>query len=371
MYPVATYLSRRPAETVKVYRRGLRMFADHVRVPLEELHTYIESPKEKIIGDLLTFGDTLSHLNQNSQRLYISAVMAYLSYNEITIPKAQRSHVVPKKGDLFRDRAMTIEEIRKVYEYLPPVGRAALLLMFCTGMRISEVIQFKESDIDGRVIHLSGKYCKGGRGRDVVMTTECQSFLNNIWLPQKSDYLAVAVRRNIGLQDQSRTPEKSAGEKSLTDERVIPCSKATLYEIMMRGFKRAGFGETREGRNFYHPHSLRKSFRSIVGSVHPDLAECLMGHEGYLSSSYLRLDIVKEYLKIEHLLSMGSTEATISKLRSLEDLNKELQARLQTLEKQQQTIHVLDGMQATLTPEDKAAIARLVAQELKGTARSA
>jgi len=29
------------------------MFADHVYVPPVELHTYIEPPKEKIIGDIL------------------------------------------------------------------------------------------------------------------------------------------------------------------------------------------------------------------------------------------------------------------------------------------------------------------------------
>jgi integrase len=333
------------------------MFADHIHVPLDELHKYIESPREKLIGDILTFGDTLTHLNQNSQRLYISSVMAYLSYNEIVIPRAQRSQAVPKKGDLFRDRAMTVDEVRKIYEFLPPVGRAALLLMFCTGMRISETIQIRESDIEGRIIHLSAKYCKGGHGRDVVMTTECQTFLKEIWLPQKSDYLAVAVRRNIGLQDQNKTPEKSAGVKSLTDDRVIPCSKATLYEIMMRGFRRAGFGEKREGRNYYHPHGLRKSFRSIVGSIHPDLAECLMGHEGYLTASYLRLDVLKEYAKVEPLLSMGSTEATVSKMRALEEVNKGLQARLDAVERMQTAVKATTTeINAALTPEQKKSV---------------
>jgi integrase len=230
-------------------------------------------------------------------------------------------------------------------------------------MRISEVIQFKESDIEGRIIHLSGKYCKGGHGRDVVMTTECKAFLDEIWLPQKTGYLAVAVRRNIGLQDQNKTPEKSAGEKSLKDERVIPCSKATLYEILMRGFRRAGFDQKKDGRNYYHPHGLRKSFRSIVGSVNPDLSEYLMGHDGYLTKSYVRFDdILKEYGKVEPLLSMGSTEATVSKLRSLEEENKGLQARLQQLER---NIQKVDEIQGTLSENDRAAIAKMVAEELR------
>jgi len=331
MYPVSVYLARRPPETVKVYRRGLQLFADHVKVSLDNLHEYIESPKEKLIVDILTFGDSLKHYNQNSQRLYVSAVMAYLSYNEIIIPKAQRLHVVPKKGDLFRDKAMTLDEVRKIYEYLPPVGRAALLLLFSTGMRINECVQIKESDIEGQIIHLSGKYCKGGHGRDVVMSSECMAFIRDIWLPQKVDYLATAVRRNIGLQGQKKVPQRSAGEKSATDDRIIPMTKSTLYEILMRGFNRAGF-DAKKGKNFfYHPHGLRKSFRSIIGSQNPDLAEVLMGHQGYLTSNYVRLDIVKEYQKIEHLLSLSGNEGMSKRLRNLEEENKELKAKLEQL----------------------------------------
>lgn len=376
MYPVTTYLAKRPAETVKIYRRGLQRFADHVNVPLEKLHEYIEIPddlkgqkkkKEQIVGDILTFGDTLASMNQNTQRLYVSCVMSYLSYNEIIIPKAQRKQAVPKPGDLFRDKAFTIDEMRRVYEFLPPIGRAALLLMFSTGMRISEVISFKESDIEDQTIHLKALYCKGDHGRDVVMTTECKAFLNDIWLPQRQKYIDIAV-----------TKSTQKGGKSAKDDRVIPCNKASLYEIMMRGFRKAGLEAQVDDRNLYHPHGLRKSFRSIVGSVHPDLAEILLGHKGYLSSSYVRLDLVKEYSKVEGLLSMGSTEATTSKLRSQEEEIKKLRTQLLQLDQVQQTmkdmeqkiqaLEVLGQLQDKTSPDAQAVINRRVAERLKKSA---
>jgi integrase len=337
MYPVSVYLARRPPETVKVYCRGLKLFADHVNVSLDTLHDYIGSPREKIVGDILTFGDTLSNFNQNTQRLYVSCVMSYLSYNEVIIPKTQRRQAVPKPGDLFRDKAFTIEEVRRIYEFLPAIGRAALLLMFCTGMRISEIISFKESDIEGRIIHLKAIYCKGDHGRDVVMTSECQSFLNDIWLPQRQKYIDIAVTRST-----------QRGGKSAIDDRVIPCNKATLYEIMMLGFRKAGLGAQKDDRNLYHPHGLRKSFRSIVGAVNPDLSELLMGHNGYLSRSYVRLDILKEYGKIEHLVSLGSTEGTKNKLRLLEEDNKALKEQLQILEQRQQATLATEKMVAEM-----------------------
>jgi len=365
MYPVNVYLARRPVETVKIYRRGLSLFAEHVNVPLEELHVYIESPKEKIVGDLLTFADTLSEKSQNTQRSMVSAVMAYLSYNDVTLPKAQRQQIMPQKGDVFRDKAMNQEEVRRTYEFLSPIGRAALLLLFSTGMRIGELVQIKESDIEGQIIHISGKYTKNHRGRDVVMTKECAAFLQDIWLPQKGDYLKTAIGRNIGLMNQSKTPEKSAGEKSLDDDRVIPASQSTMYEILMRGFSRAGFGEKRGKNYLYHPHGLRKSFRSIVGSQNPDLAEMLMGHEGYLSQSYVRLDLLKEYRKVEHLLSLTSNESMASKLQLMEEENKAVKSKLQEVEQRMAILNVLDGMQGGLSPEDHAAIAKLVVQEMK------
>jgi len=345
MYPVATYLARRPPETVKVYRRGLKLFADHVHVNLDNLHEYIESPREKIVGDILTFGDTLTGFNQNTQRLYVSCMMSYLSYNGVEIPKAQRKQAVPKPGDLFRDKAFTIDEMRRIYEFLPPIGRAALLLMFSTGMRISEVISFKESDIEGRIIHLKADYCKGDHGRDVIMTTECQVFLNDIWLPQRQKYIDIAV-----------TKSTQKGGKSAKDDRIIPCNKASLYEIMMRGFRKAGLGAQMDDRNLYHPHGLRKSFRSIVGAVHPDLSEILMGHRGYLGDSYRRYDLLKEYSKVEGLLSMGSTEATVSKLEALMREKDALQARVQQLERKQQNTQALEKY--SLSDEDHNEIAK-------------
>jgi len=351
-YPVTSYLARRPKETVRVYTRGLQMFADHVKVPLNELHEYIKSPKRKLVEDILSFGgsEKILSYNQNTQRLYVSAIMAYLSYNGIVIPKGQRLQAVPKPGDTFKDRAITIDQLRKIYEYLPPIGRATILLLFSTGMRIGEVISIRENDIEGRIIHLSGKYCKGGKGRDVVMSTECQVFLKDIWLPQKAKYLDIASRKTPCGIDKNGNPHLCRNGKSSTDDRVIPVNKQTLYSILMLGFKKAGCDAQKDGKNLFHPHSLRKSFKTIAGSIHPELSEILLGHAGYLNGSYWRGDILEEYKKIEPFLTMGSTEATTSRLDALQKENAVLQERLQQVEKRQnlqQSIEVED-----LSPEE-------------------
>jgi integrase len=340
MYPVAVFLSRRKPETIKVYKRALARFADHVGFTSDNLHEYLALPKEKLTGDLIIYGSTLSSLSQNSQRNMIASVMSYLSYNDIIIPKAQRTQIVPKKGDVFRDKAPSAAEVKRVFEFLPPIGKASLLLLFTTGMRIGELIQVKESDMEGNVIHLSGTYTKNGRGRDVVMTHECFTYLTDIWLPQKTEYLRAAQNRNIGLINQAKTPEKRAGIKNLDDDRIIPATKSTMYEILMRGFKNAGFGDKKGNKFLYHPHGLRKSFRSIVGTQNPDLAETLMGHEGYLNQSYLRLDVVKEYEKVEDLLSLTSNAGMNSRLRMLEQEKDELKEQVKRQAEENQNLRI-------------------------------
>ena len=339
MYSVEIFLSRRKPETIKVYKRSLERYAAHVGTPIDNLPEYLEGvSKEKLTGDLLSFADSLKNMGQNSQRNMVASVMSYLSYNDIIVPKSQRTQIVPKKGDVFRDKALSSEEVKRVYEFLPPIGKASLLLLFTTGMRIGELIQVKESDREGKVVHLKGIYTKNSRERDVVMTQECLSYLTDIWLPQKQDYLIAAQNRNIGLISQAKTPEKKAGIKSLDDDRIIPASQSTIYEILMRGFKNSGFAGKVGAKFLYHPHGLRKSFRSIVGSQNPDLAETLMGHEGYLNQSYIRLDVIKEYEKVEHLLSLTSNAEMNGRVKMLEQENKDLKDRLSQMDQTIQNI---------------------------------
>jgi integrase len=329
MYSTATFLTRRKSSTVRGYKRALARFAVHVGFNIDTLHEYLQtSPKEKLVGDLLTFADSLKALGQNTQKNYVAAVMSYLGYNDIVLPKAQRSQIIVKRGDVFRDKAMTVEEVKKVYEYLSPIGRAILLLLFTTGVRMGELLQVKESDMKGKTIHLKGSYTKTGKERDIIMTTECHKFLTEIWLPQKQDYLNAAQNRNKGLANQTETPHKRAGVKRIKDDRIIPLQISTGYGMLMRAFRSAGFSEKEGKKNLYHPHGLRKSFRTIVGGKNIDLAEELMGHSGYMSQHYVRIDDkVKDFEAIEHLLTLaGNGNGVNNRVKALEAEKDELAA---------------------------------------------
>jgi integrase len=355
MYSTSTFLARRKASTVRGYKRALARFAKHVGSTTDTLHEYLDAtPRETLVGDLLTFSDTLNGMGQNTQRNYVAAIMSYLSYNDINLPKAQRSQIVIKRGDVFRDRALSVAEVKKVSEYLQPVGKMALLILFTSGVRLGELLQMRESDVEGKIIHLKGSYTKTGASREVVISTECMNYMNDIWLPQKQDYLKSAVKRNKGLMEQEEVG-KRAGVKSEKDDRIIPLQTSTAYGMLMRAFKNAGFSDKSGDRNLYHPHGLRKSFRSIVGSQNPDLAEKLMGHAGYLSMSYVRFDdLVKEYEKIEHLLTLSGNGGN-GRLKVLEEENAGLKAQYASMVTQMEVMkRQMDAIMHVITPEYKA-----------------
>lgn len=336
MFPCKVFLARRSPQTIKSYTRSLKLFAAHLGTDIDHLHEYLQGvQKETLIGDLITFADSLSKYNQNGQRHVMAGVMSYLSYNEITVSKAHKTQIVPKKGDLLRDKAFTREEALKVFNTMKnPIGRIALLLLFCTGMRSGELIQIQESDLEGRIIHIRSAYTKTRKERDVCITPECANYLYDTWLPLKGDYLKSAENKNKGIREMNNV--RKAGQKSLKDPRIVPIHETTLHEILSRAFKTAGFTQqSADGRNLYHPHSLRKSFRSIVGSQSTDLAEYLMGHAGYLNTSYVRFDdILKEYdTKVSALLTISGADPMLqSRVNLLEEQLKKQKEMYEKME---------------------------------------
>ena len=195
------------------------LFALYVGTDLNHLEEYITTvPRKTLVEQVVRFTDAkiMESLGQNTKRSYVSIVMAYLEYNEIAIPIAHRRQAVPKRAGVFRDKAFTLDEVRFLYEFLSPIGRASVLLMLSTGMRLSEVCAFTEKDIDGQIIHLKGSYCKGGKERDVVMSAECQKYIKDVWLPINQGYL--------NSVNQPSVPEASGRRRRLAVSNSRSCS---------------------------------------------------------------------------------------------------------------------------------------------------
>ena len=225
-------------------------------------------------------------------------------------------------------------------------GKALILTLASSGMRIGECLQVKLSDVDlsdnpARIV-VRGEITKTGDTRTVFISREAKEALKE-WLKVREAYLKSAANRNKGL----------GNSKPVEDDRLFPFSYNTANEMWENALRKAGLldRDSSTGWNRYRIHGLRKFFRSQLALACPvEIVEALMGHEGYLTEAYRRYTLkqmAEYYRKAEHLVTVQMPKE-IAEIESefwqeldrnrklIEDLiieNRELRGKNEELEK--------------------------------------
>jgi hypothetical protein len=72
----------------------------------------------------------------------------------------------------------------------------------------------------------------------------------------------------------------------------------------------------------YHPHVLRKYFRTMGGEINVDATEQLMGHRGYLTGEYRDIaesKLAEFYLRLEPIIAIFSNTEEVMKIKEEEN----------------------------------------------------
>lgn len=331
--PVIRFLANKPAETVKAYGRGLNEFCRVIfeTEDIKKLESYVlEATNQQIFNDMGMFADYLDgrRVSRNTKKLRLSAVRSYFQLNDIIIPKdkfrlffKREERKSDEELGETTDQAFTIEQIKMVAGQLVPAMRTIFQFLFVSGCRVNEALQVRLSDIDldKCQVKIRAETSKTKTGRTVLITQECSELIKTVWLPRRTEYMKSAQDRNKGLREQEGV--RRAGERIAIDQdaRLFPFTVMTFRKSLERALKRVGLNQrTDKGRYLYHVHSLRKSFRTIVGrhgSV--DGAETLLGHAPGMTANYRRLSLnncIQDYRKAEPFLTIGLSEAARSAL---------------------------------------------------------
>lgn len=367
---IEKFLSLYPKSSTKgVYRAGIYDFLDLVygrvrkakRTTKEEMRKYEEladryfSEQRNYFDDLLRF---VAHMNGNAPigaKAKIAGVKEFLSYYGVEFTQRQLKHLsskMPKgKTSWTVEKDIDHDMLKKILQHVDIKGRALILVLASSGMRIGEALQIKLSDLDlsktPAQITIKGEYTKSRDTRVVFISREAKEALTE-WLKVRDKYLRSSLNRNKGLIEKGE-----ARPKSIEDDRVFPFSEATVRGMWERALRKAGLlsRDNTTGRTQIRIHGLRKFFRSQLAlSVPVDIVEALMGHEGYLTEAYRRYtlkQLAEYYQKGEHLVTIQTPKELaeiesefkdeLNKNRKLiEDLiieNKELRDRQKKLEK--------------------------------------
>ncbi len=249
-----------------------------------------------------------------------SAVLGFLEENGIELSRQDERRIkkrVPRVRNVAEEETLTRDNLQAILPLMSIRDRAVLLVLLASGGRIGEVLQLRLQDVDldaePAQVTFRAATTKNKERRIAFLTDEAAEAVR-VWLSGRDDYLKTATRRNVGLMGAGRS-----GPKSKADERLFPFKRSSFDLAWGRALERAGLYRRCEvtGRLTLHPHSLRKCFRSWLGGVAgQDLAEVLMGHEGYLTGAYRRLtdDELREgYARHCHVLCITGGSGDVAR----------------------------------------------------------
>lgn len=276
---------------------------------------------------------TREEFSGSSRRVARNAVVGFLEDNEIELSHIEAKNVRKRLGNtspVAQEDNISIKILRQFLPHMRTPYRTMALVLLATGARVGEVLQLRTSDIDldatpAKVTFRRGT-TKTRTGRFSFLTPEAVDAVR-AWLAVRDDYIKSARARAANL---------SNGEGENRDGFLFPFSDTVFFFAWKSALKKAGlFSQCEEtGRATIHPHGLRKYFRTYFGAAAGvDVAETLMGHQGYLAGAYVRLteqDLATAYAANAYVLtvSQGGSGDLVRKMADLQARNDALEQQL-------------------------------------------
>jgi len=330
--------------TKSVYKSGILKFIEYVyglprkdrrltkkqTLKLTELATQYINEDRNYYKDLLEFVVTLNDVPPKTVRVYYSGIKEFLYHNDVEFSHRELKnikHKLPKGNTRTEEIDLEIELINQLIEHMGIKGKALVLTLASSGMRIGEALQIELDDIDMQSvptsIYIRGEYTKNKMQRYTFVGKEAKTALLE-WLKVRDSYLESAQNRNNGLVKSG-----IGNHKSEDDNRVFPFSYTVAGQMWNNALEKSEnlSIDKSTGRKKIRIHALRKFYRThLTLGCQLDIVEALMGHEGYLTDAYRRYtkkQLGEIYLEHEHLVYVTMPK-DIHKIESefKEDLNK-------------------------------------------------
>ncbi len=369
--PIADFLSVYPKQaTRKSYGAAVLLFLDSQygrhragkAVTPEEREVY-----ERLAGDYLAratdhVGDIIRFIAAQgdeappkSVAVRVAGVIQFLIHHDLDLSARDRRRIrqkMPRGGAVSKRGDLNHEEIRQILKHCDEHGRALFLLLASSGMRIGEalVLRFRDVDLEAvpATIEIRAGTTKARQTRTAFMSSEAVDEMRS-WLKVRDKYLAETVERS---------GHGCVGKKEATSDRLFPFSDKTAESHWRTALGQAGLLEIdeRTGRATRTPHGLRAFFKSnLMLSCPEPVVDEIIGHEGYLSSSYRRyspqqlaecyaaaehhviIQIPKEYTELKSKVA-DRLQAHSELLEDLSVEKRDLRARVAALEAENATI---------------------------------
>ncbi len=290
----------------KGYRVNKREKAEYERLVdcyLSETRDYKE--------DLMRYAVSLQDRPPLSARKTFTYVKEFLAAHDIELKSMDLKRIrskLPKGGPRTIERDMDRETLCTLIHYMDVKGRALVLVLASSGMRIAEALALRLDDITlnekPATVQIRGDTTKTGENRLTFISAEAVHAVKE-WLKVRDRYLKAARHRNNGFVRRGMAKPRLS-----EDRRLFPFSHQTAGQMWDTSLKKSGYfsRDATTGRKQLHYHMLRKFFISQMSlAVSKEIPEVLAGHAGYLTDAYrryTRAQLKEYYLKAEQMVTL-------------------------------------------------------------------
>lgn len=286
--------------------------------------------------DLRKYAASMQDLPPQTAAIRLTGIREYLLFNDIEFSERESRLIrsrMPKGGARTIEKDLNHETLQTIITHTDVKGRALILFLLSSGMRIGEVLKLRIQDVDLETdpvtVTIRQENTKTRTQRYTFISKEATVALRE-WLKVRGAYLEAARGRNAGFVRQG-----IGSVKSLHDHRVFPFASHVAQSMWRTALKNAGLAcrDETTNRNQLHYHQLRKFFRSQMALACPvDIVEALMGHASYLSDAYRRYtrdQMAEYYKKAEGMITLQLPAKEIGK--ATEEIRAEMQEQQQSI----------------------------------------
>lgn len=310
-------------------RIGIRVTTEE-KVKYEKLVDKYLKAKRNYSEDMAGFVISLQTRPPLSARQTFTFTKEFFNHYNLELPAKDMKfirHKLPKGNVRTIEKDMDTETIRTILQHLDVKGKALVLVLASSGMRINEALTVTLDDLDlntkPAIITIRGENTKNGDNRITFLSAEAVQAVNE-WLKVRSEYIRTSAKRNNGLVKSGRGSHKTGDD----DGRLFPFSDQNASALWDNALGKANLfsRDKTTNRKQLHYHQFRKFFISQLSLIiSKEIPETLAGHNGYLSGSYRRYtksQLAEEYLKGQHLI-------TIQAPKELREIESEFKAKIQ------------------------------------------
>ena len=226
----------RSLNTINIYTQALQYFFQvNPTLDTETIRSYLKT--------------NLTKYQPNTLKIFRQALSSYAKFKRLEIEWERINGIIPKMGRKFFDiltpqelerlKQAQVERNQKTYQR----NNLIFDFLFYSGLRVSELVNIRHSDWQGKSLRVWGK---GNKIRTVLLPPFLADKLN----PNLNDYL-------------------------FTNQRKQPLSPLVIRQIIQQRLKKAGIDKP------ITPHSFRRSFATHLHNKQAQLTtiQMLLGHE--------------------------------------------------------------------------------------------